>query len=178
MTGGCLTLAFANWLKKFRHSPDKRPPTSQARTTNRARPLAPESLGYVVSLRRLARTSAAPSTLANCGPGLPSPLTGDTMVVSMASCAPWKSGNPTTSRRLWSWAPRGGKSRSLTRTLAAALSSAKPLRPKTPDGHTGKQRRTMGEGARGGEATTPRSVEAEHQRVVLTGTSPSPAACR
>ena len=67
--GSCLTFAFANWPKKFWHSPDHRPPTSQAKTTNRARPLAPESSGYVVSLRRLARTSAAPSTLAHCGPG-------------------------------------------------------------------------------------------------------------
>ena len=36
--GSCLTFAFANWLKKFWHSPNHRPPT----------PLAPESLGYVV----------------------------------------------------------------------------------------------------------------------------------
>ena len=31
--GSCLSFAFANWLKKFWHSPDHRPPTSQARTT-------------------------------------------------------------------------------------------------------------------------------------------------
>ena len=64
--GSCLTFTFANWLKKFWHS----------RTTKGARPLAPESSGYVVSLRRLARMSEAPSTLAHCGFGLPSPLIG------------------------------------------------------------------------------------------------------
>ena len=78
---------------------------------------------------------------------LPPLLTGETIVVSMASCAPRNNGNPstTTSSRLWSTAPRGGKSRSPTRTFnvtrppaslhtrAAALSNAKPRLPSTPE---------------------------------------------
>ena len=105
--GPCLTFAFANWLKKFWHSPDHRlrkqgPPNGQICWRLK--------IGCTWSL------CVVPSTLAHCGPGLPSPLTGDTMVVSMANCAPWKSGNPsaTTSRCFWSWAPRGRKSKSLT----------------------------------------------------------------
>ena len=79
------------------------PPTSQARTTSFARPNRPVSSGNVLSFLRLAMVRAAPSSLAQRGRGKPSRPTGDTNVVSMASCAPWNNGSPsatTSSRRL------------------------------------------------------------------------------
>ena len=64
-----------------------RPPAFHfgAQTTNLVRPLRPWSSGYVVSLRRLAVSRAAPSTLAHRGCGVPSRRNGETNVVSTAS---------------------------------------------------------------------------------------------
>ena len=44
--GICLALAFASWLKKLLVSPDQRPPTSPAKTTNRVRARCPTSSGH------------------------------------------------------------------------------------------------------------------------------------
>ena len=53
--------ALARAASKVAGSSLQRPPTSAAKTTNRARPPSPASSGYVRSFRRLATSSAAPS---------------------------------------------------------------------------------------------------------------------
>ena len=144
-------------------------------TTNLA---LPDSSGYARSFLRRALSRAAPSS-AHCACGVPSRRRGETSVVSKTTCAPWNSGNPsaTTSRRRASTRSMGNKSKSLTitfvmtlapasrHTRAAAFSKANPRRPKTlplrnppgccqgqqGDGHTGRNARKEGEGARGGE---------------------------
>ena len=65
---------------------DHRPPFSPA-TTRRARPPCPSSSGYVVSFLRRASARAVPSLDAAPLLGVPSWRTGETNVVSMASCA-------------------------------------------------------------------------------------------
>ena len=133
------------------------------KTTNRAQPCTCANSGWVRSLRRLAWTMAAPSVPAHwrlAGPFLDS---GETSVVSMASWAPWNSGNPsaTTSMRRLS-ASRGGRSMSCTRTWvetrapasrqtrAAALSNGNPRRPRTPAcGHAARWHRDRVDGRTG-----------------------------
>ena len=132
--------------KKLRHSSDHLPATSHPNTTNFALPNWPPSSGEVVSFRRRAACRAAPSTSTQRVCGVPSRLSTDTTVVSIVSCAPWNNGRPSatiSSRRLSSTSGRA-KSMSCTRTFnetlapasrqtrAAALSTTKPLRPRTP----------------------------------------------
>ena len=145
-SGSLLALASARALKKLLASADHLPPTSQPSTTNLARPMAPASSGYVLSLRLRACTSAAPLVVAHCLLGVPSRRIGEIIVVSMANCAPLNRGRPstTTSRRRLSTCLSGRRSISCTLTFtvtrppasrhtrAAALSRANPRRPKTP----------------------------------------------
>ena len=108
--------------------------------------MAPASSGYVLSLRLLACTNAAPLVVAHCFLAVPSRRIGETIVVSMANCAPLNRGRPstTTPKRLLSTCLSGRRSISCTLTFtvtrqpanrhtsAAALSRANPRRPKTP----------------------------------------------
>ena len=118
-SGSLLALASARALRKLLASADHLPPTSQPSTTNLARPMAPASSGYVLSLRLLACTNAAPLVVAHCLRAVPSRRIGETMVVSMASCAPLYKGRPstTTSKRRLSTCLSGRRSMSWTRTL-------------------------------------------------------------
>ena len=111
------------------------------------RPKRPVSSGYVPSFRRGAARNTAPcsSTARLCG--VPSHRNADTMVASKTNWAPWKSGRPsaTTSKRLPSPAIGTPTSKSRTKTLhetrppaslhtlATALSTANPPRPRTPE---------------------------------------------
>ena len=89
--------------------------------------------GMPVPFRLRACANAAPFRLALSGDTDPSPRNVDTMVVSIASWAPWKSGNPsaTTSSRRPSKLRETLAPASL-HTRAAAFSSANPRRPNTP----------------------------------------------
>ena len=112
--GSPRALALAKCRKKSRVSSDHCPPTSQARTTRRDLPNWPDNSGYRLSLRALAVSNEAPSTVVLLGRGAPFLRKGDTMVVLMASWAPWCSGKPsaTTSKRLVSRRSRGRRSMS------------------------------------------------------------------
>ena len=74
-------------------SADHLPPTSAPRTTRRALPPSPASSGYVRSFL-LRAFRAAPSMVAALGRAVPSRRTGDTVEVSMVSCAPGHSVRP------------------------------------------------------------------------------------
>ena len=145
-SGSHLALASARALRKLLASVDHLPPTSQPSTTNLARhAMSPASSGYVLSLRLRACSNAAPLVKAHCLLVVPSRRIGETIVVSMANCAPLNRGRPstTTSKRRLSTCLSGRRSISctdihghssacLSATLAAALSRANPRRPKTP----------------------------------------------
>ena len=117
-----------------------RGPTSQPSITNLARPMAQRAV------RLRACNNAAPLVEAYCLLAFPSRRIGETIVVSMANCAPLKRGRPstTTSKRRLSTCLSGRRSISCTltftvtrppasrQTLAAALSRANPRRPNTP----------------------------------------------
>ena len=125
-----------------------RPPASHfgAQDNQSGAAIAPMELRVRVSLRRLAVSRAAPSTLAHRGCGVPSRRSGETNVVSTASWAPWKSGNPSTTTSILRLSNGFGAARSMSWTLtfvdtrppaslqtrAAADSNAKPLEPNTP----------------------------------------------
>ena len=100
-SGSHLALASARALRKLLASADHLLPTSQPSTTNLARPMASASSRYVLSLRLLACSNAAPLVEAHCLLAVPSRRIGETIVVSMANCAPLNRGRPstTTSRR-------------------------------------------------------------------------------
>ena len=101
--GSDLAFARARSRRKIWVSLDQRPPTSPARTTNRARARGPTSSGYVRSFLRRARVRTAPSICAAPGLADPSQWSGETSVVSTASCIPPKRGKPSatiSSRRL------------------------------------------------------------------------------
>ena len=132
--GSWRALALDNWQRKYRLSSDHLPPTSQASTTRRARPCSPANSGYRRCFRRRAANKAAPLKSAHWGCGTPSRPRGDTIVVSMANCAPWNNGRPsaTTSSRRLSAASGATISKSLRNALTAADSKANPRRPNTP----------------------------------------------
>ena len=123
-----------------------RPPTSKAKTTNRARRDPPASSGYMRSLRRRARAAATPSVSAAPGMGSPFLRNGETRVTSMASWTPFQRGRlfATTSRRRPSLGGEG-RFRSRTKTFVAtrapasrqiravAASGGNPRRTNTPD---------------------------------------------
>ena len=92
-------LARARELKNLCVSWDHRPQTSTASTTKRARPRRPTNSGYLRSLRCRVAAKATPSTCTRRGTPLAWSVL--TMVVSTASWAPPKRGNPsaTTSNR-------------------------------------------------------------------------------
>ena len=77
-------LALTNRYKKDCVSEENRPPTSTPSTTKRALACLPTNSGYVVSLRRLALVTLAPSSTA-ARVGRPSLLRAQTRVVSTAS---------------------------------------------------------------------------------------------
>ena len=122
------------------------PPTSPANTTSLARPPRPTNSGYVPLC--FAERAATPLT---CVLGLvvPSRWIGLTIVVSMASWAPLKSGSPSATT-LPSNTPTTPKSKSRTKTFvltlapaswqmrAAAVSKGNPLRPKMPTKHAAR----------------------------------------
>ena len=76
--------------RKICVSMDQRPPTSPVRTTIRARARGPMSSGYVRSFLRRATVRTAPSICAAPGLADPSQWSGETSVVSTASCIPPK----------------------------------------------------------------------------------------
>ena len=121
-----LARARASNPMKRRVSSDHLPATSPAITTSLARALGWTNSGYVLSLRRLARTRAAPSESAAPGVGVPSQWSGDTNVVSTANCAPPKRGKPSTtiSSRRPSRGSGAAMSMSRTMTLVATLPPA------------------------------------------------------
>ena len=141
-SGSHLALASARALRKLLASVDHLPPTSQPSTTNLARPMSPASSGYVLSLRLRACSNAAPLVEAHCLLVVPSRRIGETIVVSMANCAPLNRGRPSTTTSKRRLSTRRSISCTLTfmvtrppasrQTLAAALSRANPRRPKTP----------------------------------------------
>ena len=152
-SGSSRTLAQANADKNSAVSSDHRPPTSAPQTTSQALPPWPASSGYVRSFRRRAFSRASPFFSAAPRIALPSRCRGHTNVVSMANWAPpWRGGpSATTSKRLLSTTLCWNRSKSRTKTfertrsppsrqtLAAADSSAHPLRPNTPAvAHTGR----------------------------------------
>ena len=128
---GC-ALNFDNWRRKWRHSSENLPPTSHARTTNRARPP-----------HRPTQCSVAASSFVvhgrcpiNVSTPTPVQLRGETIVLLMANCGPWNRERPSATppiggcRLRWVWqCPSRGPSR---HTRAAADSKAQPRRPNTP----------------------------------------------
>ena len=101
--GSCLTVALAKWLKIDWHTADQRQP--HVRWLQKV-------LKNVVSFHRLARKSAAPSTLARCKQNLLSP--------QAASCAPTTATRPRPLRV----ASRPEHLESLTGTLSVTLPPA------------------------------------------------------
>ena len=93
---GCSSArVFAMALRKSAVSWDHRPPSSTAKTTQRAPP-SPENSGHVVSFTLRAACKATPLVVAAYRRAVPSPCKGDTTVVSTATCAPCQRDNPTT----------------------------------------------------------------------------------
>ena len=104
-SGSSRTLAHASDDRNSAVSLDHLPPTSAPSTTSRALPPSPTSSFYVRSLRRRATSKAFPLCCASHGS--PIPVSGDTIVMSMASWAPPWRGRPsaTTSSRARTHSP-------------------------------------------------------------------------
>ena len=131
--GSPRSLALAMCRKKTRVSSDHRPPTSHARTTRRDLPNWPDNSGHRLSWLSPTRPHPLSCTAVegrhSCAEETPWWCrwpAGDTMVVSMASRAPWCSGKPpaTTSKRLVSGRFRGRRSMSRIITLVDTLAPA------------------------------------------------------
>ena len=145
-TGSHLARAFARRDRNSLVSSDHRPPTSPARTTNRALQRGLTSSGLVLSFLRLAATKTAPSTWAARGCAEPSQCKADTSVVSTASWAPPNKGNPSAKISIRLLSSGSGSAKSKSRNMpfvttlppaslqmrAPALSTANPRRPKNP----------------------------------------------
>ena len=181
--GSPRALALARCRKKSRVSSDHRPPTSHGEDNKTGPSKLAGQLWVSSFLARSGCLQRGPSTVVLRGRGAPFLRRGDTMVVSMASWAPWCSGKPsaTTSKRLVSGRFRGRRSMSRIITLvdtlapaslhtrAAADSRAYPRRPNTQparklhgdghesqvEGHTGSCGRKEAREARGDAAATP-----------------------
>ena len=93
LNGASLARAWASSSTKLRASALLRPPVSSARTTTQHRSAATSS-EHLSSLSRRAWVRTAPSTAATCGRGVPQEVNALLRVMSTASYAPWRMGNP------------------------------------------------------------------------------------
>ena len=92
--GSPRALALARCRKKSRVSSDHCPPTSHARTTRRDLPNWPDNSGYRLSSAFWLSPTRPHPLSCSAVERPPFFRRGDTMVVSMASWAPWCSGKP------------------------------------------------------------------------------------
>ena len=93
LNGASLGGAWASSSTKLRASAFLRPPVSSARTTTQHRSAATSS-EYLSSLSRRSWVRRAPSTAATCRRGVPQEVNALLRVMSTASYAPWRMGNP------------------------------------------------------------------------------------
>ena len=140
--GASWALALARLDRNVAASLDHWPPTSVPRTTRRGLPCSPDNSGCLLAFHTLATSKAFPLMVA--APAVPLLRTGETMVVSMANCAPFRKQLTTTSNLCPSNWLNSWRSMSHTRTFtrtrplasrhtrAATFSRTQPRRPKTP----------------------------------------------